>query len=205
MLFASKDDGLYYSPDYTATTDTGTNTTPDPQFYQEQNFPFRSPFSIVSNPYNSDQIWITTGGDGVYETDLITLGLAAIVQNVTAQSMGPTEALVSWQDQAPLPTNYIIQSSSNGGTSWSTVGTDPGSQDSSYLVTGLTAGTLYEFQVIANNTQGNSLASVATTQIRTDSNAGLIAYEGFSYANGAGLSGQTGGTGWATGSRMDFP
>jgi hypothetical protein len=75
---------------------------------------------------------------------------------VAGTSNANTQSVVSWTTPASngglAITTYTIQYSSNGGTSWSTWGTNPATSPAT--VTGLVNGTGYIFQVAASNSLG---------------------------------------------------
>ena len=187
IMLATTKQGLYYTPDYTAAT---------PVFYQVQNFPFNgSPsFKIISDPFNSNKVYVTTFGDGIWQADLSNLGVAGVVSNVGAKSMSASEAMVSWTITAPTGNGYLIQKSTDQ-VNWTTAGTAPNWQETSYLVTGLNAGTKYYFRVLTVDGAGNSLPSL-TASTYTDAGTGLLATEEFTQAAGA-LNGTGSGTGWS--------
>jgi titin len=60
-------------------------------------------------------------------------------------------------------TGYRIESSANGGTSWTDVAVDTGSASTVYVATGLTNGTPYTFRVSARNTSGVGSASATSS------------------------------------------
>lgn len=86
---------------------------------------------------------------------------------------GNTQATVSWTASTiGLPiTSYRVQYSSNSGTSWTTFGTT--TSNTSLIVTGLTNGTSYIFQVAASNSNGfgtwSSSSSSVTPNVSSNS------------------------------------
>ena len=81
---------------------------------------------------------------------------------VTSVLAGNSQATVSWltpADNGSAITGYVIQSSSNGGSTWTT--TNVGAVNSA-LVTGLVNGTAYVFQVAAVTDYGTGIFSTVT-------------------------------------------
>ncbi len=79
---------------------------------------------------------------------------------------GTAQAALSWSAPAnnggASITDYVIEYSSNGGTSWTTFSHTP-SAATSATITGLTNGTTYTFRVSAVNANGTGAASTTTT------------------------------------------
>lgn len=97
-------------------------------------------------------------------------GVPATVAKPTVSlpaTYGNTTASVSWTAPAAngtAITDYFIQFSSNGGSSWTTF-TDGVSTETSVTVTGLTNGTAYVFRVAAVNAVGNGSYSTASDPV----------------------------------------
>jgi hypothetical protein len=71
---------------------------------------------------------------------------------------GGTGATISWSDPVVTILNFIVQYSTDGGVTWSTLTTVSGSVTSA-TVTGLILGTNYQFRVTASNAGGSSAPS----------------------------------------------
>ena len=102
------------------------------------------------------------------DTVLRALFVPAAPTSVTATA-GNAQAVVSWTAptgviaQAPV-TDYVVQYSSNSGSSWTTF-SDGTSTATSATVTGLTNGTAYTFRVAALNVVGTGAYSTASTAV----------------------------------------
>jgi len=112
----------------------------------------------------------STGGSGgsTEDTVLRALFVPAAPTSVTATA-GNAQATVSWTAptgviaQAPI-TDYVVQFSSNSGSSWTTF-SDGTSTATSATVTGLTNGTAVQFRVAAVNAVGTGSYSTASTAV----------------------------------------
>ena len=82
---------------------------------------------------------------------------------LTATASGTTQINLSWSapasDGGSAITGYKIESSSDGGSSWSDLVADTGNANTTYAHTGLTAGTTRHYRVSAINTNGSGTAS----------------------------------------------
>ena len=110
----------------------------------------------------------TSGGGGGTDTVLRALFVPGAPTSVTATA-GNAQATVSWTaptgviSQAPI-TDYVLQFSSNSGSSWTTF-SDGTSTSTSATVTGLTNGTAYVFRVAAVNGVGAGAYSAASSSV----------------------------------------
>lgn len=108
-------------------------------------------------------------GDGAWVADpRWDLFLPPAPTSVTA-SAGNAQAAVSWSapsmpTYAPPLTDYVVQYSSNGGSTWTTFADGTGTTTSA-TVTGLTNGTAYTFRVSAVNGIGAGAASAASSAV----------------------------------------
>ncbi|NHI03707.1 hypothetical protein DYY67_0777 [Candidatus Nitrosotalea sp. TS] len=98
-----------------------------------------------------------------------------VYDNVPAQTTAPAASALagdkislSWN--APISngysiTGYEIDSSTDGGTTWSPVVANTASSATSYTVSGLTSGTLYQFRIEAINQLGTGSAGVSSLAV----------------------------------------
>ena len=88
MFLAMKSTGLYYCADYTAATPV----------FQQTAFPFGTINNLAINPYNPDELWIATFGDGLYRVNIgTTASRPPAVTNLTAGFANGTFTL-NWSD-----------------------------------------------------------------------------------------------------------
>ncbi|HSZ56316.1 MAG TPA: fibronectin type III domain-containing protein [Tepidisphaeraceae bacterium] len=86
----------------------------------------------------------------------------AAPDNLVATALAGTQVGLVWQDHADNESRFLIEDSTNGGTSWTQVAT-AATNATSYALGGLTPGTSYSFRVRATNAVGNSgYTNVAT-------------------------------------------
>jgi Fibronectin type III domain len=134
---------------------------------------------------------VTLGGGT--DSVLRSLFTPAAPTSVTA-SAGNAQATVSWTaptgtiSQAPI-TDYVVQYSSNSGSSWTTFA-DGTSTATSATVTSLTNGTAYVFRAAAVNALGQGAWSSASSAVTPSafSASAVILTSGTSYAVPSGAS-----------------
>ena len=114
-------------------------------------------------------VTVTLGGASGSGADTVlrALFVPPAPASVTATA-GNTQAAISWAAptvvaQAPI-TDYVVQYSSNGGTTWTTF-SDGTSTATTATVTGLTNGTAYVFRVAAINAVGTGSYSTASSAV----------------------------------------
>jgi len=138
----------------------------------------------------SDGVVSASGGSDSLLRSLFT---PAAPTSVTA-SAGNAQATVSWTaptgtiSQAPI-TDYVVQYSSNSGSSWTTFA-DGTSTATSATVTSLTNGTAYVFRAAAVNALGQGAWSSASSAVTPSafSASAVILTSGTSYAVPSGAS-----------------
>jgi len=108
-------------------------------------------------------------------TPILPLGVPGQVSSLSA-SHGNQQASLLWSappaNHAGGITDYVIQQSTDGGSTWTTI-SDGTSADTSLAVTGLTNGSSYRYRVAAVNAVGTGPYSSATSAVipRTTPNA----------------------------------
>ena len=111
------------------------------------------------------QAYAFTGGGSAYATasaSTPSFPNQPTLTSATAQS--DTTVALSWTD-LPGEAGFLIQRSTNGGSTWATAGT-VGAGVTSFTDTGLTEATSYSYRVTATNAVGNSAPS-ATQSVTT--------------------------------------
>ena len=116
-----------------------------------------------------------------------TLGIVqstnAIVQRIPVTPNAPTNVVAvagdtevtlawveaTWNGGVYEITGYVIQQSTDDGTTWTTIVADTGSVDGFYRVTGLTNGTDYQFRVAALNAAGTGAYSASSLEVTPSS------------------------------------
>jgi hypothetical protein len=159
IYLGTPDNGVFYCPNGNVPAGTAV-------FTRLNNLPALGVSGIYGNPWNSNQIWVTTTGQGTFYGDT-TSTTATPVQpiNVTATAVNATEVQLAWTP-ITVPTSFVIQESTNGGTNWSLAATDPNGSDKAFLVTGLSGNTQYEFEVAAADPTTGSF-SIPSNTVRT--------------------------------------
>lgn len=127
---------------------------------------------VVSTAWGVDSstgIWYTWNGTQWNSQTTTPPVVPNPVTGLTVGTVTNTSVPLSWA-ASELATGYTIEMSTNGGTSFSTVGT---STTTSHAVTGLTAGTPYQFKVAGTDPTGTGTYSTAVSTTTTGSSLAL--------------------------------
>ena len=136
----------------------------------------------------SSTSYATSTSPGVTFTYVSSASAPGAPTNVTATVTSSSTATVTWSapssDGGSAITNYVVQYSSNSGSSWTT--SSCSGTTTSCSVTGLTSSTNYVFHVAATNGIGTgsystSSASVTTTSLISINNIPASSTPGFSF------------------------
>ncbi len=128
---------------------------------------------VAGTVYSFQVAAVSTGGTGPYSAIVQGQTTASAVATAPGQVTGlatgaatTASIAVSWTSTA-LATGYIVQYRTHGASTWSTFAS--GVTGTSDVVTGLTAGTAYDFQVAATNSAGTGAYSSVVTATTTSS------------------------------------
>ena len=130
------------------------------------------PFGLAVNP-NTNMIYVTNTGDNTVSViDGSTIPSAP--QNLAATAISSSQINLSWalpSSNGGLPiTGYKIVRSTDGGTTWSTIVPNTGSESTTYSDTGLDKKTTYTYSIYAINGVGSSPPSniVSATTLKNN-------------------------------------
>ncbi|MFM2055777.1 MAG: hypothetical protein RLY71_162 [Pseudomonadota bacterium] len=129
-------------------TRTGTATT------GTGNVTFNDTTAAYGNTYIY-QVQAENAGSvsGYVQSAQVSVTVAAPT-NLAVAPATTTSARLTWVDNGPLETRYVVERSTNGGVTWNTLTSRLAANTTSYTATGLTAGTVYTFRVTAQRVQG---------------------------------------------------
>jgi hypothetical protein len=106
---------------------------------------------------------------------------APAAPSTIAGTSGNTQVSLTWSAPSstggPAITDYVIQYSSNSGSTWTTF-SDGISTNTNALVTGLSNGTSYVFRVAATNSVGAGIYGAASTSVTPVANYGNASFSG---------------------------
>lgn len=136
-------------PNQNVTLD-GTLTNPHPGYYSQS--VFFATFSTLNNPVTYNVQWIDS---------------SSAPQNLQAMATYSSKIHLSWtmpaNNSGSEITGYQIESSTDAGSTWSTINTNTGSMATTYSDTGLNPSTTYTYRVSAINGMGTSRPSNTAT------------------------------------------
>jgi alpha-tubulin suppressor-like RCC1 family protein len=84
--------------------------------------------------------------------------------NLMVNYNGATQATLTWSQSGSVTQSFTIQQSTDGGLTWTTVGTAAGNLNS-YVVNGLPVGSNPKFRVVANGTYTSSAPTAAASSL----------------------------------------
>jgi len=135
---------------------------------------------------NGDVFVGTTNSLAVYGLYVPPSAAPPIPADLSATPVSNTQISLSWTETADgtsAPAGYYIDESTNGGSSWTQVGTaGAGAGASSYPVTGLQPGSTYDFEVDAFNSVGTSAFTNVVSATTTNLAASVNLPNGFASA-----------------------
>ena len=109
---------------------------------------------------------IGAGSASTATTSVTAIALPGAIASAPTATASPGQIVLSWSapssNGGSAITDYLIQYSTNGGTSWQTWA-HTASTATTATLTGLTAGSSYTFKISATNALGNGTASTAST------------------------------------------
>lgn len=92
LYFSSEINGLWYTPNTNAAT---------PTFTQVDSYPFRHPERIFFNPYNANELWVTSFGNG------LRVGTIPSAQPTPTPTATPTPTPTATPTPTPTPTPTV--------------------------------------------------------------------------------------------------
>ena len=142
------------------------------------------PYDVGINP-NTNRIYIVNAGGGTVSVidGNPTQSLPQAPTNLAANTVSSSQINLSWsapsKDGNSQITGYMIQRSTDNGTTWSTAVSNTGSNGTTYSDTGLAHSTTYSYRVSTINGIGTSppsnVASVTTFNVTPSSPTSLTA------------------------------
>ncbi|MEP7234489.1 MAG: T9SS type A sorting domain-containing protein, partial [Ignavibacteriota bacterium] len=147
MYFTSQTQGLWYS---------NNRSAPNPTFAQVASYPFRQPMRVFFNPYDLDEVWVSSFGNGmkVGRTVQVTPkpGVVILQSPVDGAANQAVDLILNWKLLAEA-TSFEVQVSTS--QSFSTTRIDSsGVKTTTLPISGLQEGVVYYWRVIASNAGG---------------------------------------------------
>ena len=151
---------------------------------------YHFPISGTINVYDSNNNVIASSPASVYGGDVYAVNISSTAPqpptNLSATAISSSQVNLSWSapsdNGGSAITGYMIERSTDSGSTWSTIISNTGSASTTYSNTGLSPSTTYTYRVSAINSIGTSSPSntaIATTiaQVHTitRSQSGLVA------------------------------
>jgi RHS repeat-associated protein len=110
-------------------------------------------------------------------TPITRTAAPAAPTNLVAKVMTTTRVDLTWTDVATNETSYRVQTSTNSGSTWTTLSAVLAPNTQSYSITGLNASTTYHLRVYASNAVNNTNSNTEITRTAAPNGApnGLVA------------------------------
>jgi hypothetical protein len=139
-------------------------------------------YTAPSSGSGSATVQASTGG--VTGTASVTYGsVPAAPSNLVATSVTSSKVTLSWTDNSSNETGFVVQRSSNGGKTWTTL-TTTAANVTSYSDTTVGKRKTYEYRVYATNSYGNSAYSNTVTVTTPSANVAVGTAAGTGVAGG---------------------
>jgi hypothetical protein len=148
MYFTSQTEGLWYS----------TNArNAFPAFTQVASYPFRQPMRVFYNPYDSNEVWVSSFGNGMRVGRMVQVtpkpGAVTLQSPANADTTQATNPTLTWQTLNEA-TSYQVQLSTSQNFS-TTVIDSSGVKTTTLPISGLQQGMTYYWRVLASNAGGS--------------------------------------------------
>ncbi len=143
---------------------------------------YHFPISGTINVYDGSNNVIASSAESIYGGDAFSINVSSGTQtapqpptNLSATAVSQSQINLSWNapsdNGGSTITGYQIESSTDSGSTWSTIVSNTGSTSTTYSNTGLTPNTTYTYRVSAINSVGTSspsnVSSATTSQAPT--------------------------------------
>lgn len=135
---------------------------------------YHFPISGTINVYDGSNNLIASSTESIYGGDAFSVNVSSGTQtapqpptNLSATAVSQSQINLSWNapsdNGGSAITGYQIESSTDSGSTWSTIVSNTGSTSTTYSNTGLTPNTAYTYRVSAINSVGTSSPSNVTS------------------------------------------
>lgn len=165
LYMCTQGNGLYYV----------TNTQATPQFTPWTSYPFTNPQRVFFNPYNSNEVWVASFGNGLRMGSTVALPVNAIQLSGIPNG---NKHFLNWTITSNNYRFFDIEKSNDGHTFQSIGRQDvsPGTQQTSFSWIVDTAGTTPAYYRVRAQTQAGAFLYSNIVLIRGLTGSALIAY-----------------------------